>query len=775
MRRAEATTEFSRLALAGCLLLLTCLPLAAGEKAPTGKDALRGRLLSPDAARMTLRQDACRCSRLEEEPEVVLVTLGSEREEADGTHFHPLATFAFDRSLTEAEHGQWISMWMFGPSAPGWRRHVRAFLPFPAGTPSASASTLEKLEARLHEVRDNPEEADLLVPDPVVHLGNLGRMPRGEGVWTSLRRGLRWADVFNPAQFVYRSYLVQRKDRRERDFRRAYLALEWLVNLGYDGTERADWLDSANDIRFHFLRTRSFFGRWLEHAEAIELVYNYDSSVRTLLGKSSSWLQSAANEHLLRYEPIYRYAANGASFPVGGVLYYDPKLRAHPDPSSWSIANPFDLPYNPHTHPDVQRLAGENPDELIPLAIYTFETNLGLRPIIAIDFFAPRNPKRRERNQQLMVMTKEWLSITVGALSLQRIPYRLTAWAANKKGFTYLVDKSSRRGVEELRVALQNHLYFDDDVNAALQRKADQRVLNPLIKAGAVEERLAHIQHESLRARNNEAICRTVSKVRRELRRRLKVPEGLDARAERAEMRRRLAAWRQEVRLADFASQPLGDFGSLELLAEPLGYFLEHDPVDRQEFEKLLSKLYTRLYRQQLRLPSDHQVPELDAQLQLTRQVWQRIQHVPASYQTHLARVEKKTKEKHAGRLAKEEKGRRERFRDFIVKSRKEIARAQRAGCDLPKAYPSRLESRLAVLRDLLATAPADRNLRDELERRAPRLQEELERLDASLSQCPVEPQESWLAESRQNSLNLVRVVHRILAGETQVVAAGGR
>jgi hypothetical protein len=569
MRRAKATTEFSGLTLAAWLLLLICSPLAAhgvpdGKDSlrgrllvPDGKDSLRGRLLSPDAARMALRQDTCRCSSLEsEEPEITLLTLGSERQEADGTQFHPLATFAFDRSLSEEEPGQWVSMWTFGPSAPGWRRHVRAFLPFPAGTPSASAGTLEKLETRLQEVRQNPDEADLIVPKPVVHLGNLGHAPRKEGVLTALRRGLRWADVFNPAQFIYRSYLVQRKDRRERNFRRAYLALQWMVNVGYDGTEPAYWIESANDIRFHLLRTRSFFGRWLEHAEAIELVYNYDSSVRANLGKTSSWLQGAANEHLLRHEAIYRYAANGASFPVGGVLYYDPKLRAHPDPGWWSIANPFDLPYNPHAHPEVQRLARENPDELIPLAIYTFETKLGLRPIIAIDFFAAGNPKTRERNQRLMVMTKEWLSITTGALSLERIPYRLTAWAANKKGFTYLVDKSSRMGIEELRVALQNHLYFDDDVSAALQRQADQRVMNPLVKAGAVEERLAHIQHESLRARNDEAICATVNKVRRELHDRLKVPDGLDAKTERAQMRRRLAAWHQEVRLADFASQP---------------------------------------------------------------------------------------------------------------------------------------------------------------------------------------------------------------------------
>jgi hypothetical protein len=137
--------------------------------------------------------------------------------------------------------------------------------------------------------------------------------------------------------------------------------------------------------------------------------------------------------------------------------------------------------------------------------------------------------------------------------------------------------------------------------------------------------------------------------------------------------------------------------------------------------------------------------------------------------------VETKAKEKHARNTAKEEKEQRERLRDFIKKSRKEIARAQRAGCDLHKAYPSRLESTLAVLRDVLAAAPTDRNLREELEHGAPRLQEELGQLDASLSQCPVESEELWMAESRQNSLSLVRVVHKMLAGDAQVVAAGGR
>jgi len=771
MRRRYVTTCVGRLTLAGCFLLLPSLLLSAGEGAAQG-NALLGDLLSPHAARMTVRRDTCRCGSPGQEPEVVLLTLGSERD--DGTQFHALATFAFDRSLAEDEHGQWVSAWVFGPSAPGWRRQVRAFLPFPSGTPSASPSTLEKLEARLAEIRETPDTAELMVPDPTVHLGNLGRMPRGEGIWTGLRRGLRWADVFNPAQFIYRSYLNRRKDRSAREFQRTYLALQWLLDLEFDADKEVPWLDSANDLRFHLLRSRSFFGHWLEHADGVELVYNYDSSVRVQLGKSSSWLQSAANEHWLRHQAIYRYAANGTSFPVGGVLYYDPRLQARPDPGWWKVANPFDLPYNPHTHPAVQQLARENPDELIPLAVYIFETKLGLRPVIVMDFFAAGNPKTRERNQQLMVMAKDWLSVTTGSLDLERLPYRITAWAANKKGFTYLADKSSPMGIEELRIALQNHLYFDEELNAALQRKADQRVLNPLIKAGAVEERLADLQYASLRALDDQAVCSTVRKVRRAMVDRLQIPKGLDEKTEREEMRRRLAAWRQEVRLTDFASQPLEDFGSLETLTEPLAYFLDHEPVNRKKFEELLSKLYARLYKQQLRLPADHQVPELVAQLQLTRQVWQHVQRNPDDHQRHLARLEERAKQKHARNLAEQEKERWEQLRNYLKKNEEEIARAQRAGCDPQKAYPSRLEAHLTVLQDVLLAASADQGLAAEFERRTPRLQEKLEQLDATLSQCPLDREESWLAESHQNSLRLVRAVQLRLRNGTQV-AAGGR
>jgi hypothetical protein len=757
-------------------LCLLFSPAGSALAAETPEKVPVGHLLSAEAARLLIRSEPARCAATENgQSPIILLTLGTESTPEGELHFHPLATFVFDRSLSDEENGQWIAVWVYGSSGPGWWRTVRAFLPFPAGTPSASEQTVEKLNARLEGIRSNPEEADLLVPDPVVHLANLDTIPRGETVWGLLRRGLNWGDVFNPAQFLYRSYLLRRKDRGDREFKRAYLAVQWLLAAEYDGAEEAAWLDATKDLRFRLLRSRSFFARWLEHADSVELVFNYESSVRQKLAKSSAWLQSAANEHLLRYEPFYRSAGNGTRVPVGGVLYYDPRLKAQPDPGWWKVANPFDLPYNPHTHAEVQRLARERPDELIPLAVYTFETNLALRPIIAIDFFAEGNPKGRERNQQLMSLAKEWLGITTGAFDLERLPYRLTAYAANKKSFTPLVDKSSSKGVEELRLALEANLYFDPIVAPSLQELADKRVLNPLVKAIPEQERLAHVQYESLRAANDRALCQSVEKIRNKMADRLDVPPGGDPETHGAELKRRLAAWQHEVRLADFVSQPLEDFGSLASLTAPLNYFLQADPVDAKRFEKILGKLYTKLYHQQLRLPPGHEVPELSATLDLTRQVWAHTLGDQEESTRHLTAVEARAASRYEKERAEQQKSRREALRAFLNKAREEIEKADKAGCDSQKAYASNLESHLAVLAQVLNAALSDKALQAEVDRRRPELHRELAQLDSTLSQCSIETEEAWRAQTHQVSLQLVRSLEQMLAPTTAVAIAGGR
>ncbi|MFQ5663671.1 MAG: hypothetical protein ACE5HL_07560 [Terriglobia bacterium] len=709
---------------------------------------------------------------------MLLLTVGTEGDRDGTPYFHPLASLAFDRTLGGDETGQWVALWTFGPSPAGWRRTLRALLPLPVGAPRASAAKLEHLEEQLAVLQRTPERASLKTPDPVIDLTNLGRFPRSRGLWNGLRRGMSWANVVNPVEVIFRSYLVRRQDRQERNFQRTYLALQWLLDLAFTGESETDpgWLATINDLRFHLLRNRSFFGRWLDRADALEVVSNYESVVRHRLGKTSSWLQSAANEHHLRYEPVYRYTQNGAAFPMGGVLYYDPRLEAVPDPGWWGVANPFDLPYNPHVHPKVQRLARTHPDELIPLAIYTFQTNLALRPIIAIDFFAPRNPRARESTQQSMVLLKQWLGASTGWLSVERISYRVVAWAANKKGYTLLVDKSSRLGIEELRLALEADLYFDPEWRSLLLQRADQRVLNPLIKPAGVEERLAHIQYESLRAFDARAVCRRVNRVREKMMDRLGVPEKLSPAGRRQELARHLRAWHHQLSLEDYVSQPGDQLGSLNLLERPLRYFLDTQAPPSAAREELLGELYAKLYRQRLRLPPGRTLPELEATLALTRRAWK--QAVPegetAAFERRVAKVERKSRGRLERARRKEEKQRIKVVREFFEASHKQLARARRAACQRRTASSAELEAHLALLLEVTQVARSEEKLRVELQRHARRLQRDLEGLEAALNHCPAQPSDPWRLDSRESCRELARALQRELSARMNAVSAGG-
>lgn len=714
---------------------------------------------------MTVRREVWSCQPLADvDEDVILLTLGTEGEYEGERHFHPIASLAFDRYFYSRPPGEWTALWVYGPSGASVWSHLRAVAPIPYGRPHASTSELERLDKRQKDLERQEEPARLLVPEAVLDLAGLDQFQHGQGFWGGLRRGLGWANVVNPVQSLYRAYQGRWKDRSERNFQRSYLALQWMQEVGFDGSEDSDWVAGVSELRFHLLRNRSFYGQWVDHADRRELVYNYESAIRRQLGKSSSWLQSAANEHSLSYRAIDRYTAEGEGYPMGGVLYYDPRLRAQPDPGWWKVANPFDLPYNPHTHPEVQRLAREHPDELIPLALYTYQTNLALRPIIAVDFFAPNNPGSRERSQQTMVLAKQWLAITTSPLSLERLPYRLTVWAANKKGFTPLVDKSSRHGNEELRLALESNLYFKPDLRERLQKAADARVFNPLIKAGGVEERLAHIQFESLRADAGRALCQAVQQIREEMARKLGVPRGLTPQDQRREVSRRLRAWQSEIRLSDYAAQPLGDLGTLRALERPLRRLQGMEPLEPARLAMLLSRLYAKLYGQQLSFPEGSGPEELPRLLELTRELWSQVVADSTQFEQRRLDVERKVLEKREKELAHWDRARRELLQEFLKSSHRQLRRTLKAGCHGASSVPAELEAHLSILEEVLTTAFADLATKKELAAHAPRLRRDLSRLETQLSACGIPPDEPWVAESHQTCLEQTQLLLEALS-----------
>lgn len=757
------------------LTLLFSLPAPAQEPASNPSEkAVVGRLLTPDAARMVVRREPCRCQPFGDQPDVLLLTLGTEKPSGQETEFHPLATLAFDRTLRDDETGEWLALWIFGPSPAGWRRTARSLLPLPVGSARASAGKLERLERRLEQLQVQEEGARRLVPDPSLTLANLGRIPRTHGILGMLRRGLKWASVFNPAQFIFRTYLERRGDDRGRRFQRTYMSLHWLIDLEFDGRRDAAWIATLDDMRFHLLRTRSFFARWIRPEDGSEMAHNYDSVMRERLGKSSSWLQSAANENYLRYQPIYRFAENGTPLPLGGVLYYDPRLPVG-DPAWWGVGNPFDLPYNPHTHPTVQRLAQENPDQLIPLAVYTFQTDLAFRPTVVIDFIAPGNPRTRENNQQLMVLLRNWLAITTGAYSLERLPYRAVTWAANKKGFTLLTDKSARPGIEELRMSLESGLYFDPALRPWLLERVDRRVLNPLVKPGPVERLLARLQYASLRASDNQAICRTVERVRRKMKKRLGVSPTLPPEAQRAELARRLVAWHQLTRLRTLSYHLAGDIESLDALRAPLELFLRSDPPHPKKLAPALRDLYTTLYAYELRLPppprqqreqrqgrfSDDTLSRVRSFRALTRQAWQRVAEAGGTtdFEPQVTRVEQQAHAQHQKKQRAAQKQQLKGLRKLLHESRRELWRVARAGCDPNQASPTELEAQLTLLAQTIQVASQTEPFRTEIALQRPGLENVLAEVETALSQCDANQPDLWRPDFLFNNRRLAQAL----------------
>jgi len=753
------------------LLLASTLPLSA--ESPETKHA-SGRLGAPEAARVVMHKLACDCdSDPSTEADVVLVTVGTEFEQDGQLAFHPIVSLAFDRLLSEDASGQWVALWNLGVSPAGWRRTLRAFLPIPARAPKASKKKLAKLERQLEELLQE-EYARQSPPKPYAVLSQLKHATTSHGLGMGLKRLLNWLDVANPLQLFFRTFLLHHYDRRERNFQRAYLGVSWLLDVEFDGRgSEWGWLANLNDLRYHLLRNRSFLGRWVRHLESLELVYHYDSQVRENLAKGSAWLQAEANAYQLRYEPVLRYTANGTPVPVGGILYYDPRIAPSAEQVRWATPNVFDLAYNPFTHPAIQRRAREHSEQFIPLALYALQSELSVRPIIMVDFFAPNNPRRREASQLGMQWLHEWLVVATSFLSPERFAYRFASYTANKKAFTPLATKSARLGLEELRLALESHLYFDPAQQRALLQAVDKRVLNPLVKPAEEETLLAELQYGRLRARNAYAVCRTVNEVRRELAERFDVPPT----ARWAALRTKLSDWRQRLRLHDLLQQGLDELGSLASLTSPLSYFLHGHAGDKQTAE-LLRKVYAQLFRQRLYLPEDHSLEDLTQALELAAQAWAHAEAARGLRQEQFAAERRRLEQKVRVEVAREEheleKQRICFLGKFLDQGHKQLVQAVKARCGQSRASPADVEMYLTILLELAEALPQHPSLQRKFHKQLQRLERDLARLQYSLSQCSLTDEDPWRSEQRQYNLTLVHAVQAKISRNNAAVRAGG-
>jgi hypothetical protein len=667
-------------------------------------------------------------------------------------------------------------MWVYGPTSANFFRHFVAWLPIPAKSPGTSKKKVARLEALADRIAAGDQTARGQTPSPYLTLSQVGKVPKMVGVGGMLQSGFRWANVYNPAQMVYRTYHGRRSDRGARNFQRAHVALAWLLDAEFDSEQDREWVESIYDIQFHMLRSRSLFGRFVTEAEAVDMVLGYGSMMRERMGKSSAWMQSAANEHYLRYEPIYRQARNGRSLPVGGVLYYDPNTPAG-DPDWWDTANPFDLRHNPHTDPEVQRVSRENPGELIPLAIYTYQTSLKMRPIIAVDFFNPTNPRKRENNQQLMALLGNWLSIATGGLSLERIPYRVVTWAANKKGYTWFVNQPSSQGIEEMRMALESGLYFDASLQPLLRHRLDKRVFNPLIKSGPEERARARVQYESLRANGFAALSKQVKGIREKMMKRLDMPRDLPPEERNPEFARHLESWRQLRKLRTLAERATGDYGSLEELRQPLNYFESADAQLPEKLPETLEHTYEELLLAERFLEASNEPTELTALRQQTFSLWETVarQDPKSKFDQRRSKVDLEVEKRFAKAQEKARKQQAKQLEKLLKKSGKELERAADFGCDPRKYSQADLEGFLVLLRDVALVAQSSESLRAEIEvARAP-LEQALHDVETTLAGCRNQKTtDIQVAEFQTNGYEMTRAVLEALAPRDVAVAGGG-
>ena len=432
----------------------------------------------------------------------VLTTIGSEHESSEGREFHPLVSVLVDYSFAEAPQGRWLALWNLGHKTPSVGDRFGAVFPAFISSKKSSEGALRKLEKKRRRLEEDPARAGSGLPKPFLKATEEKYRANEHLVLEGIKRGLGTIVGFSTnvgpiaysAHVLYRNYLLRHTDMKERQFEQAYLGLTWYTDLATH-TPWADTLSAGEiaDLKFKLLASRRFFGRWVKEEEARDFVHGFESEMREHLWGTSCLLASVANEYQLAYEEFHRYTAGGVPVALGGILYYDRELAPEPSSVRWPGFNPFDLTYNPFENPDVQLAASSG--ERVPLAIYAYQSNMAFKPIIAVDFFNPDNPRTREAATYWHKLGDQALAVYRGVEFYIWAGNKSGSFMANRKGLTLFSDSKHSLGLEELRLSLASHLYFEEEAADGLADAMDRLLINPLTQSSRTKALRAQIQY----------------------------------------------------------------------------------------------------------------------------------------------------------------------------------------------------------------------------------------------------------------------------------------
>ncbi len=435
---------------------------------------------------------------------LVLSTVGVVDSCGEHEEFHPLVSFLVDQSFPEAPRGEWLALWNLGRKSPGWLSRMRAAFPAFLAKKRARGRELRGLEKKIARL-EAEEGRSRNIPGAHLDVTEKHRRSKIGLVLSSIKSGLGFGlrrsgldHIAFPVQVFYRNYLLRARDLQQREFEHSYLGLLWYDDLARGGEDLSLHPEWVEEIKFRLLADRHILGTWVDPDERQHFVHGYESELRDHLWGTSCFLASVANLHHLGYEEVQRYSATGVPLALGGILYYDPELAPEPSQVEWSVANPFDLTYNPFKNEEVQRAARGG--QRVPLALYVYQSNLALKPIIAVDFFRPDNPRLREAATYWRRLGNEALSSVSNVDLIYEILRRSSSFAANRKGLTWFTDKKLALGLEELRLSLISHMYFEPDRADEMLEQLERALINPLVQPGKVQRLRARYHHGLLLA-----------------------------------------------------------------------------------------------------------------------------------------------------------------------------------------------------------------------------------------------------------------------------------
>jgi hypothetical protein len=385
-----------------------------------------------------------------------LSVLGLTREE----DIHPLLAIAVcpDR----ARGNEWMAVWNLSEHKAGLLDNLKTVLPIAWGAKS----------------EDN-KPVDFDFPDPYITWEHKRSIAWRRLGWTAAVDASDFAGLSVPVRFLLRNVNHFRADLEERRFIQVYVLLQLYEEVD---TLRPSPLNlcpaSIMDLKYHLLANRRALGILLGDRPHYAVVQQFESAMRERIGYVASYLHSTANLYHLGFEQVDYGLAGRPPLIRAGLLYMRGEELAD-SPPAWPKRNPFDLDYNPYTHPELREWMRQEPDKTIPLAFYVFWSDFRLKPVLVADFVKPGRTRSQERTSSLRLGLDNLLAVSRIPMLLAGVK-RAADYGLSRKDVSSYVTKSKVPGIESARLFARMGWNFDDDINHFLLQSMEDRTPNPL-------------------------------------------------------------------------------------------------------------------------------------------------------------------------------------------------------------------------------------------------------------------------------------------------------